>query len=106
MGWTWSYEDGRVDYKLVQREIDKLLTFETKSFDYKLLKSCMRGSKYYALQTITDKKYGGCKTNIVMCFTSIDNRDWSWGYKDIPVDSVEGFPPSLVRLYEQRGAEK
>lgn len=87
MGWTFYRathyaKSGRVDRKA---ECDALINeAKSQSYDYKVLKSAMVGSTYYAAVESTNKKTGDVFVNAYVILTSSYSRNgYNFGYKEI-----------------------
>ena len=99
MGWTSYHIDGKINRKA---ECDNLYNCETDKYIWKVLKSVIVGSTYYAAVEKTDKDTGKSKIFAGVCLTSVDNSDWhNFSYKDMD-ESVGPFeskcPNSILNL--------
>ena len=98
MGWTEyraeHYKKGKVDRKAeldpmyTQEEHDVLLDGKTVHYpEYKVLKSAMVGSTYYAAVQITNTVEGFSKVRAAVVLTSVDSkRYFNFAYKDMSED--------------------
>jgi hypothetical protein len=110
MGWTsthaTSYKNGKVDKKA---ECDKLFTQDEHYWDnggyspsFKVLKSSVIGSVYYAAVERTNNKENEKEIFAVVCLTSVDNNDYyNFSYKEM--GESEGpyaydCPKSILKL--------
>lgn len=99
MGWTSYHVDGKINRK---NECGRVYNGETEKYIWKVLKSAMIGSTYYAAVKKTDKGTGESKVFAGVCLTAVDNSDWyNFSYKDMD-ESVGPFeskcPNSILDL--------
>ena len=85
MGWTTYHVDpwnGKIDRKA---ECDRVYAGENERTIWKVLKSAMNGSTYYAAVERTDKETGESYVFGAVCLTSVDNSNYheNFGYKDM-----------------------
>lgn len=87
MGWTCTtnvmhYKDGTVDR---QAECDAMYNCDNEDREYKVLKSVMHGTTYYAVVSIFDKKKYCKIVRPLVILTQVENDNWSCNfyYKDI-----------------------
>ena len=78
MGWTSYYIDGKLDRKA---ECDKVYNGESDKYIWKVLKSAMVGSTYYAAVEKKEKATGKYKVFAGVCLTQFE-KGWFY-YKDM-----------------------
>lgn len=96
MGWTSYPIYGKLDRK---SECDKVYSGETEKTIWKVLKSAMVGSTYYAAVEKTDKETGKSKVFAGVCLTQV--HDGEFYYKDMDESMGPGVfkcPNSILDL--------
>ena len=120
MGWTEyhaeHYKKGKVDRKAeldpmyTQEEHDVLLDGKTVHYpEYKVLKSAMVGSTYYAAVQITNTVEGFSKVRAAVVLTSVDSKRYcNFAYKDMSEDMgpyCYDCPVSILKLLTETDDE-
>lgn len=95
MGWTSYDVYGKIDRK---HECDKVYSGETDKYIWKVLKSVMVGSTYYAAVEKTDKLTGKSKVFAGVCLTQVDKNEFYYKDMDESMGPEAKCPNSILKL--------
>jgi len=103
MGWTAYHVYGKIDRK---SECDKVYNGETEKTIWKVLKSAMVGSTYYAAVERTDKETGKSKVFAGVCLTQVHNEEFYYKDMDESMGPCERkCPNSILELLTETDSE-